>query len=211
MSFMILIILLFRYEFDDSEFRKFKFINEEQQKDSGIILAARHIPFIKPFVKKKLDFMNANIREYLGTLKEKYKSHLNDYQFGEIRDFTDALIFAKEDSLKNEKESAPYLSDGNLTMTLSDLFSAGSDTTQFTLRWILLLMANYPEMQTKMRKEIEEQIGDRIPVQNDKQNCHYVNAFISETLRHRIIAPMGVGHKAICDVEIRKLIVIIYT
>ena len=69
-------------------------------------------------------------------------------------------------------------------------------------------MANYPEMQTKMRKEIEKQIGDRIPVQSDKQNCDYVNAFISETLRHRIVAPMSVPHKTICDVQIRKFIVI---
>ena len=70
-------------------------------------------------------------------------------------------------------------------------------------------MANYPSMQKRMRNEVEEQIGDRIPVQNDKQNCSYVNAFISETLRHRIIAPLGVAHKAICDVEIRMLIYII--
>ena len=65
-------------------------------------------------------------------------------------------------------------------------------------------MANYPEMQKKMRKEIEEQIGDRIPLQNDKQNCHYINAFISETMRHYVIAPMSVPHKTICDVEIRE-------
>ena len=66
-------------------------------------------------------------------------------------------------------------------------------------------MANYPEMQRRMRKEVEEQIGDRIPVQNDKQNCHYISAFISECLRHRIVAPMVLPHKTICDVEISKL------
>ena len=70
-------------------------------------------------------------------------------------------------------------------------------------------MANYPLMQRRMKKEVEEQIGDRIPVQNDKQNCHFINAFISEVLRHRIIAPMSVPHKTICDVEIRKLIYLI--
>jgi len=200
-----MVSLSFRYEFNDPEYLRFKFISEEQKKFTIAVVASEFIPLLKPFVKKKIDFMNSIMREFLGTLKEKYKSHLNDYQFGQIRDFTDALIFAKEDSLKNEKESAPYLSDGNLTMTLSDLFSAGSDTTQFTLRWVLLFMANYPEMQRKMREEVEEQIGDRIPVQNDKQNCD-VNAFISETLRHRIIVELGVGHKAVCDVEMRYLI-----
>ena len=70
-------------------------------------------------------------------------------------------------------------------------------------------MANYPSMQKRMRNEVEEQIGDRIPVQNDKQNCHYINAFISETLRHRIILPLSVPRKTICDVEIRKLNILI--
>ena len=72
------------------------------------------------------------------------------------------------------------------------------------MRWILLNMANYPEMQKKMRKEIEEQIGDRIPLQDDKQNCHYINAFITETMRHYVIVPMSVPHKTVCDVEIRE-------
>ena len=195
-----------KYNFEDTEFKRFKFMNEEQRKLGGYVIASDFVPLIKPFIKRKIEFMNANLKEFFGALREKYQKHLKDYQSGEIRDFTDALIFAKFDSLKNEKESAPYLTDGNLAMTLSDLFSAGSDTTQFTLRWVLLYMANYPSMQTRMRKEIEEHIGDRIPVQNDKQNCHYISAFISEILRHRVIVPMAVPHKAICDVQIRKLI-----
>ena len=59
-------------------------------------------------------------------------------------------------------------------------------------------------MQRRMRKEIEDHIGDRIPVQDDKNNCHFINAFISECLRHRVVAPMSVPRKALCDVEIGK-------
>ena len=70
-------------------------------------------------------------------------------------------------------------------------------------------MANYPDIQRRMREEVDEKIGDRIPVENDKQNCHYINAFITETLRYRIIVPMGFPRKTICDVEIRKLITLI--
>lgn len=63
-------------------------------------------------------------------------------------------------------------------------------------------MAKYPEIQKRMRKEIDDRIGDRIPVQNDRNNCHYINAFISECLRHRIVAPMALPHKTLCHVEI---------
>ena len=55
--------------------------------------------------------------------------------------------------------------------------------TQIALNWILLFMANYPQMQRRMRKKVE-QIGQRILVEND--NHYYVNTFISETLRHTI-------------------------
>ena len=65
-------------------------------------------------------------------------------------------------------------------------------------------MSNYPEMQIRMRKEVEDQIGDRMPVQDDRNNCHYINAFISECLRHRVGVPLSVPHKTICDVEISK-------
>ena len=69
-------------------------------------------------------------------------------------------------------------------------------------------MANYPEMQRKMRKEVENHIGDRIPVQDDKNKCHYIIAFISECLRHRISVPLSIPHKTICDVEISEWIFI---
>ena len=213
LSFVIIFILFFRYELDYLEYQRFKDIKKEQKKFVATVVASKYNPSMKLILEKNLDLLNSCIEKFLGVIKEKYISHLDDYQFDRIRDFTDALIFAKEDSLKNEleneKESAPYLSKGNMIMALSDLFLVGYDTTQLTLKWIILLMANYPEMQRKMRNEIKEQIGDRIPVQNDKRNCDYVNAFISETLRYRIVVPMGVPHKAIYDVKIGKLIVII--
>ena len=191
---------------DDPEFLEMISFSEEQRKNGGYAVACQYLPILKIFLKSKLDLVNSQFTQMMEILIAKYRSHQNDYQDGQIRDFTDALIHAKLDSEQNQKEAAPYLTDNNLALTLSDLFSAGSDTSQFTLRWILLFMANHPEMQRRMRKEVEEQIGDRIPVQNDKLNCHYINAFISECLRYKVIAPLSVPHKTVCDVEISKFI-----
>ena len=63
-------------------------------------------------------------------------------------------------------------------------------------------MANYTDMQRRMRKEIEDYIGDQIPIQDDKNNCHYINAFITESLRHRNTLPLSLPHKTLCDVDI---------
>jgi cytochrome P450 len=63
-------------------------------------------------------------------------------------------------------------------------------------------MANYPEMQNKMRQEIDSVIGERMPLQEDRNNCHYVNAFISETMRYRPILPFSVAHKNVVQSKI---------
>ena len=55
-------------------------------------------------------------------IDEKYQAHLQDYEEGLIRDFSDALIAAKQEALAQGKESAPYLKDRNLIYALFDLF-----------------------------------------------------------------------------------------
>ena len=79
--------------------------------------------------------------------------------------------------------------------------TAGSDTTQYTMRWIILFLANYTDIQIKMRKEISNTIGDRMPVHEDKSQLHYVNAFITECLRFRGVAPVSVPHTTKCDAK----------
>ncbi len=58
---------------------------------------------------------------------------------------------------------------------------AGIDISQFTFKWIFFLLAYYQEVQKKLREEISSEIGDRIPLQEDRNSCHFVNAYISET------------------------------
>lgn len=50
---------------------------------------------------------------------------------------------------ENQDPSAEYCSDVQMRHILADLFGASLDTTLTTLRWILLLVAKYPEIQEK--------------------------------------------------------------
>ena len=67
--------------------------------------------------------MISRIKSLFADIRTKYHAHQQDYHKYYIRDFTDVLIFAKDDSLQNEKQSACYLTDENLTKILSDLFT----------------------------------------------------------------------------------------
>ncbi|XP_054154596.1 steroid 17-alpha-hydroxylase/17,20 lyase-like [Oppia nitens] len=132
-----------------------------------------------------------------------------DYDPSIERDFCDTLIAAKNNALlrevggKGSKQSlAKYLTDDKLGLAVFDIFFAGIDTTYNTFQWLLLFLANDLNVQKKLRKEISDKIGDRLPTLDDRHRCHYVMAFISETLRFRNIGPIGLAHKAIVDSKI---------
>ena len=108
---------------NDPEFKRLTYLNERFTRNSkGTVLATDYIPILRFFLKKQIQKLRTEFGDYIQILKQKYLSHQSDYQEGIIRDFTDALISAKLDALQNEKESAPYLTDDNLALTLFDLF-----------------------------------------------------------------------------------------
>ena len=83
---------------------------------------------------------------------------------------------------------------------------AGVETTQHTFKWLVLLMTYYPHIQHCLRQEIQREIGERVPEYEDKHRCHYVMAFISETLRFRNVNPLAIYHKTSVDLNIGLLI-----
>ncbi len=59
----------------------------------------------------------------------------------------------------------------NILTVLDDFFLAGSETTSTTLRWVLLYMMKYPEIQDKVQQEIDTVVGrDRLPQLSDRSD-----------------------------------------
>ena len=54
--------------------------------------------------------------------------------------------------------------------SMGDLFVEGGETTATTLRWAVLLLSYYPDIQQKMQYEIEAVIGkERRPTLEDRE------------------------------------------
>lgn len=191
-----------RYSLDDPEFIYIKNSFDYFRHNVNSLTLIDRLPIIKPFYYKTFNKVSQTLLSLSNTITRKYREHLTDNQKGVIRDFCDGLIEAKEEAIAEVKESAPHLSDNNLSFVIFNLFFAGSDTSNYMMRWIILLMANNLEMQTKLRDEIETVIGDRVALLEDRMKCHYVNAFISECLRFRPVAPISLSHAAMCDAKI---------
>lgn len=143
--------------------------------------------------------MKKNGEDLTKFTKERFLEAAANRVPGLISNFCDSLLSAKERALKENKESAPFLTDDNLNTVLVDMFTAGTDPTQFSLRWVFLYLANHVDMQRRMREEVFEVVGDRMATHADKAQCHYLNAFLAESLRIRNLAPIGLTHATTSD------------
>uniref|UniRef100_A0A671QYJ8 Cytochrome P450, family 2, subfamily AE, polypeptide 1 n=1 Tax=Sinocyclocheilus anshuiensis TaxID=1608454 RepID=A0A671QYJ8_9TELE len=94
--------------------------------------------------------------------------------------------FLQEEIIKHKEERDPEaeFTEENLIYCVVDLFGAGTETTSNTLRWALLFMVKYPEVQEKVQSEIDQVIGQiRQPLMDDRTNLPYTYAVLHEIKR----------------------------
>ena len=82
------------------------------------------------------------------------------------------------------------------------LLLAGHDTTAAGLAWLWYVLASQPEVLGRVRQELAEVLGDRLPSGEDVPRLSYLERVIKETLR---MYPPAIGvfaRQAVADVEI---------
>ncbi|XP_051808046.1 cytochrome P450 2K1-like [Acanthochromis polyacanthus] len=84
--------------------------------------------------------------------------------------------------------------DQNLVSLVDDLFATGT-TTSATLRWALLFMAKYPQIQDQVQEELDRVLGNGCISMEDRQNLPFTNAVIHETQRMANIYPMAIAYQ----------------
>jgi len=60
---------------------------------------------------------------------------------------------------------------------------------------------NYPEIQEKLHAEIMDVFGDENVRLEKRKSCHYLEATLTEVLRHASVAPVFI-HKTTCDTKL---------
>ena len=91
-------------------------------------------PIIRWLEWYKVEKVKKEFNQHVALIKDLFISHYEDYDESVIRDFCDTLITAKNEAIKEGKETIAHLSDNNLAMVMMDLFFAGTETSMTTFR-----------------------------------------------------------------------------
>uniref|UniRef100_A0A8C7EEY4 Steroid 17-alpha-hydroxylase/17,20 lyase n=1 Tax=Nothoprocta perdicaria TaxID=30464 RepID=A0A8C7EEY4_NOTPE len=137
-------------------------------------------------------------------LQQKFTEHKEAFCGDTVRDLMDALLQVRL-SAEHGSPPAPGLSltDDHLLMTVGDIFGAGVETTTTVLKWAVLYLLHYPEVQRKIQEEMDQHIGlARHPHLSDRPLLPYLEATISEVLRIRPVSPLLIPHVSLVDTSI---------
>ncbi|XP_072043074.1 cytochrome P450 2J4-like [Amphiura filiformis] len=184
-----------RYEYTDEDFKELLSIINQQLTILGAGGLLPLIPFMKYFRPELSRLFKENMERQIKFVNKIIDNHRTHHDPNNPRDFIDVFLTEIEENQKENLQS--HLNDQTLTTTIMQLFMAGSETTATTLRWTLLYMMAYPDIQLQLQEEIDNKVGrDRLPQLSDIQNLPFTGATLLEIQRIATIVPSGVVHCA---------------
>jgi cytochrome P450 len=80
-------------------------------------------------------------------------------------------------------EDGSRMSDAQLRDELVTMFVAGNETTAITMSWLMYVLDQHPEVDARVRAELDTVIGDRRATVADIQALDYSRRVIQETMR----------------------------
>ncbi|XP_034002498.1 cytochrome P450 2J2-like [Trematomus bernacchii] len=188
-----------RFEYSDQSFRRILDLDNEAIRLAGVPQTQLYdaFPGVLKYLPGPHQTVLKNYTEILAFLRSEVVKHQEEWNPEDPRDFID--VYLGEMEKKKEDPQAGFNIESLLICTL-DLIEAGTETSATTLRWALMYMMHYPEIQEKVQAEIDSVIGQsRQPTMADKPNMPYTEAVIHEVQRMGNIVPLGVPKMASKD------------
>ena len=194
-----------RFDYDDQEFQYLLHLLEDSTNHPWFSLMFVSIPNLVPYLVKIPFFPKGSFPSAIALrqkLKDIVDEHRNTLDTDNMRDYID--VYLNEIHGKKDREEQTHLNDTELRAVVNDFFLAGTETTSSTLRWALLYMLKYPDVQKRVHDEIDLVVGrDRLPKLADKPNLPYTQAVLHETQRFASIVfltgPRYVKHDIIFE------------
>uniref|UniRef100_A0A8C6AEC2 Cytochrome P450 n=1 Tax=Marmota marmota marmota TaxID=9994 RepID=A0A8C6AEC2_MARMA len=199
----IIVSVLFgkRFEYQDPQFLRLLTLIGENVKLAGSprIVLFNMFPVLGFLLRSHKTVLN-NRDELFSFIRKTFLHHRRKFDKNDPRSFIDAFLVRQQE----KDASADYFSDENLVALVSNLFAAGTETTVSTLRWGILLMMRYPEVQKKVCDEINKVVGLAQPRIAHRTQMPYTDAVIHEVQRFANILPTSLPHATTTNVTFKN-------
>ncbi|XP_049621185.1 cytochrome P450 2K6-like [Suncus etruscus] len=196
----VIVSVLFgkRFDYQDPQYLRLLALISENVKLFGCPQIALFNMFpALGFLLKSHKTVLRNRDELFSFIRRTFLDYHQKLDINNPQSFIDAFLIKQEEE---KNTSTDFFSDKNLLAAISNLFGAGTETTATTLRWGILLMMRYPEVQKKVREEINQVVGSGQPRIAHRIQMPYTDAVIHEVQRFANILPLSVPHATTTDV-----------
>ncbi|XP_035268410.1 cytochrome P450 2J2-like isoform X7 [Anguilla anguilla] len=188
-----------RFEYGDIRFQKLLRMSAESVSLTGSAGAQLYdsYPRLLKYFPGVHQTIISNYGKLANFLREEIDKHVEDWDPSNPRDYIDCYLMEIE-KRKNDTEAG--FNKENLVFCTVDLFEGGTETTTNTMRWALLFMMKYMNVQKKVQAEIDRVIGQsRQPTLADRGDMPYTDAVIHEIQRMGNIVPLNMARIASKD------------
>ncbi|XP_030056904.1 vitamin D 25-hydroxylase isoform X2 [Microcaecilia unicolor] len=192
-----------RFRYDDTDFQHMIEIFSENVElaTSAWVFLYNSFPMIGilPFGKHKQLFRNADeVYNFLLSIIKRFSENRTPHF---PRHYIDVYLDEME---QNKSDPGASFSTENLIFSVGELIIAGTETTTNVLRWAVLFMALYPNIQGQVQKEIDLVVEpNRQPSLEEKSRMPYLEAVLHEILRFCNVVPLGIFHATSKETVVR--------
>ncbi|XP_078620884.1 cytochrome P450 2J4-like [Branchiostoma floridae x Branchiostoma japonicum] len=186
-----------RFDYGDERFRNLSDAALVTMDRVGSGQTINVFPFLRfvPGVNKSLRDVskyNAKIHAFLWDEISRHRQNLNREN---PRDFLDFCLVELE-----RREKVEDFTDEHVMYMTYELLFAGLDTVANAMRWCLLYMVLYQDVQKKVQSELDAVGGSAQPALSHRAQLPYTKATLMEVQRMRAVAPLGLPHATTQDV-----------
>ncbi|XP_075717978.1 cytochrome P450 2J2-like [Rhinoderma darwinii] len=155
-----------------------------------------------PWLMHRLPGPQQAMYKHLHFLKQYMLQEIRQHQKNPSPEPQDVVDYYLEQISKAQDDPSSTTNEDNLVQVLLDFVLAGFEPIKSTLRWGLLYMAVYPDVQVRVQREIDIFIENTENLKyEDRMSLPYTNAVIHEIQRISNVVPLGLPRQ--CTQEIK--------
>ncbi|WP_308366915.1 MULTISPECIES: cytochrome P450 [unclassified Microbulbifer] len=145
--------------------------------------------------KHSLDNFKEGITGLSAYIARNVDDHKKSFDECNPRDMCDYLLRGVRQVPLVERDKFQVHEQDVVNGSLTQFAGAGTGVPTFALRWALLYLIRYPEVQETLQQELDA-VVDGVPKMSDRSRLPHMQAFINELLRHTSISPMAAVYYA---------------